>query len=52
MRMRYRFHPEAPEDYQQSVDWYTQRGSPLALRFVEAVEDAIWRVSEAPERWR
>ena len=50
--MRYRFHPEAFEDYQQAADWYAQRGSPLALRFVEAVEDAILKVAEAPERWR
>ena len=50
--MRYRFHPEALEEYQEAVNWYAQRGNPAALRFVEAVEDAIRRVVEAPERWR
>ncbi len=50
--MRYEFHPEALEDYQAAADWYQERGSMLALRFVEAVEDAIWKVAEKPERWR
>lgn len=50
--MRYEFHPEALEDYQQATDWYAERETALALRFVEAVEDATWKVAEAPERWR
>ena len=50
--MRYEFHPEAFEDYQAAADWYQERGTALAIRFVEAVEDAIWKVAETPERWR
>ena len=50
--MRYQFHPEALEDYQQAVDWYAQRGTPTALRFVASIEETIRRVAEAPERWR
>lgn len=50
--MRYEFHPEALEDYQAATDWYAKRSTELALRFIEAIEDAIWNVSEAPERWR
>ncbi len=50
--MRYEFHPEALEDYQAATDWYAERSTELALRFVEAIEDAIWKVSDAPERWR
>jgi plasmid stabilization system protein ParE len=50
--MRYEFHPEALEDYQAATHWYAQSGTALALRFVDAIEDAIWKVSEAPERWR
>ena len=50
--MKFRFHPEALEDYQQAMNYYAQRGKPLAIRFVEAVEDAIRRVIEAPQRWR
>ena len=50
--MRYEFHPEALEDYQAASDWYAQRGTALALRFVDAIEDAIRKAAEAPERWR
>jgi len=50
--MKFKFPPEALEDYKQAVTYYAQRGSPLALRFVEAVEDAILRVTEAPQRCR
>jgi toxin ParE1/3/4 len=50
--MRFEFHPEALEDYQAAANWYEARGKALALRFVEAVEDAIRKVAEAPERWR
>lgn len=50
--MRYEFHPEALEEYQAATDWYAERGTMLALRFVEAVENAIWKAAEAPERWR
>lgn len=50
--MRFEFHPEALEDYQQSVNWYAPRGTALSEGFMLAVEDAIFRVTEAPERWR
>lgn len=50
--MRYRFLPEALEEYQEAVNWYAQTGNPLALRFVEAVEDAVHKITEAPLRWR
>ena len=50
--MRYEFHPEALEEYQEAVNWYAERGTPVALRFVEAVEEAVSKVAEAPERWR
>ena len=50
--MSYRFHPEALEEYQQATLYYAERDPALALRFVEAVEDAIRRILEAPQRWR
>jgi plasmid stabilization system protein ParE len=49
--MRYRFHLEALEDYQEAANWYSQRGSALALRFVNSIEEGIWRASQTPERW-
>jgi plasmid stabilization system protein ParE len=48
--MRYRFHPEALEDYQEATLYFTERDPALASRFVEAVEDAIRRILDAPQR--
>jgi len=50
--MRWEFHPEALEEYREATLYYTERDPALALRFVEAVEDAIRRILESPERWR
>jgi toxin ParE1/3/4 len=50
--MRYEFHPEALDEYREATLYYADRDPALALRFVEAVEDAIRRIVEAPERWR
>lgn len=38
--MRYEFHPEALEEYDAAALRYAERESALALRFIEAVEDA------------
>jgi plasmid stabilization system protein ParE len=35
--MRYEFHPEALEEYQEATLYYAQRDPALALRFVEMV---------------
>jgi len=50
--MRYEFHPEALEEYDEAALWYAEREPGLALRFIGAVEDAIARILEAPTRWR
>ena len=50
--MRYEFHPEALEEYREAAVYYAERDPELALRFVEAIEEAIQRIIEAPSRWR
>lgn len=50
--MRYDFHPEALEEYQKAALYYAEHDPGLALRFVEAVEETIQRILEAPTRWR
>jgi plasmid stabilization system protein ParE len=50
--MKWDFHPEALEEYQEAALYYAERDPALALRFVEAVEDAIRRILESPERLR
>ena len=49
--MRYEFHPEALEEYEEAALWYAERDLELALRFIDAIEDAIRRILEAPARW-
>jgi toxin ParE1/3/4 len=50
--MRYEFHPEALQEYQEAALHYANRDAALALRFIEAVEDAIQRILVGPARWR
>lgn len=50
--MKWDFHPEALEEYHEAALYYAERDPALALRFVEAVEDAIRRILESPERLR
>ena len=48
--MRYEFHPEALEEYNEAALRYAGQELQLALRFIDAVEDAIHRILEAPTR--
>ena len=50
--MKWGFHPEAFEEYREAALYYAERDSAVALRFIEAVEAAVRRIVEAPERWR
>ena len=50
--MRFKFHPQALEDYQQAVNWYAPRGTTLAESFMQAVEGRDLRIAENPARWR
>ena len=50
--MRWEFHPEALQEYREAAEYYAARDPALALRFVEAVEDAIRRIQERPSAWR
>ncbi len=50
--MNYEFHPEALAEYEDAAAYYASCQPGLELRFLEAVQDSIPRVCEAPERWR
>lgn len=50
--MRYGFHPEALEEYEQAALYYADREPGLELSFVEAIEECIQRILDAPARWR
>ena len=49
--MRWEFHPDALQEYREAISYYAERSPILALRFVDAVEDAIQRILEAPSAW-
>jgi hypothetical protein len=49
--MRFEFHPEAIEEYRESARYYASRHAGLELRFIDCVESAIRRATEAPTRW-
>ncbi len=49
---RHEFHPEALAEYENAASRYAEQQPGLGLRFIEAVEAAIERICEAPDRWR
>jgi plasmid stabilization system protein ParE len=49
--MRFVFHKEALAEYEEAAIYYASVDPLLALRFVDAVEQAINLVIETPLRW-
>jgi plasmid stabilization system protein ParE len=50
--MRYAFHPEALEEYDEAARYYAEQQPGLDLRFIGCVENAIEVILEDPLRWR
>ena len=50
--MKYRFHPDALEEYREAAIWYANRQQTLARQFIGTIEDVIRRIVETPTRWR
>lgn len=50
--MSYRFHLEAQAEFEADICYYRERQPGLQYRFVSAVEEAIARILEHPNRWR
>jgi plasmid stabilization system protein ParE len=46
----YKFHPEALAEYDEAAAYYKRRKPGLEKRFLAAVNDAIQRICETPER--
>jgi len=49
--MKYVFHPEALTEYGEAVQYYAKQRVEVAQAFIDAVEDAIYRIRESPTRW-
>jgi plasmid stabilization system protein ParE len=44
------FHPEAMAEGDDAISWYAERNRRVALQFVQEIEEAIGKISEAPHR--
>ena len=49
--MKYVFHPEALAEYAEAVQYYVEQRAETAQLFVNAVEEAVYRIREFPERY-
>lgn len=45
------FLPGAEADYQEALHWYQERSPRVADKFEAALESALNRIAEGPERW-
>ncbi len=50
--MKYEFHPEALDEYEDATRFYADCQDGLELRFITCVESAFRQLSETPSRWR
>jgi plasmid stabilization system protein ParE len=50
--MRYEFHPEALNEFEEAARYYSRRQPGLESRFVASVREAVDRILEDPTRWR
>lgn len=48
---RFRFHPEARQDFREAIGWYRSRSPVVAVEFRVAVSDVIRHIVKAPQRW-
>jgi toxin ParE1/3/4 len=49
--MKYVFHPQALTEYAEAVQYYAQQRAEIAQAFIDAIENTIYRIREAPVRW-
>lgn len=49
--MKYVFHPEALTEYSKAVQYYAEQQLDLAQPFIDAVEDAVYRIRASPNRY-
>ncbi len=50
--MRLIYHPDAEVELIEAAKFYEQRVSTLGAQFLDAVDQAVRAIVDAPERWR
>ena len=48
---RFRFHPEARQDFRDAIGWYRSRSHTVATEFRVTVSEVIRQLAQAPQRW-
>lgn len=48
---RFRFHPEASQDFREAIGWYRSRSPVVAVEFRATVSDVIRQIVRTPRRW-
>lgn len=49
--MKFVFHPESLSEYSDAVQYYAEQRKDIAQAFINAIEDAICRIKESPNRY-
>ena len=49
--MKYSFHPEAKEEFLETIDYYETRSTGLGLEFFNDIYSTIQRIREYPNAW-
>lgn len=49
--MKYVFHPEALTEYAEAVQYYAEQRTEVAQAFIDAVENAVFRIRASPTRY-
>ena len=49
--MKYVFYAEALTEYADAVQYYTEQRIEIAQAFIDAIEDAVYRIRESPTRY-
>ncbi len=49
--MKYVFHPEALNEYSETVQYYANRDVSQAQAFIDVVEDAVFKIRESPNQY-
>ena len=49
--MKYSFHPEAKEEFLESIDYYKSRRTGLGLEFANEIYSTIQRIIQFPAAW-
>ena len=48
---RFRFHPEARQDFREAIAWYRSRSPIVAAEFRAIASEVVRSIAKSPQRW-